>query len=307
MNLIFMGTPDFAVAPLLALHEAGHKIAAVYCQPPKPQGRGKQIQKTPVHLAAEGLGLPVRTPLSLKNEEEIAFLRAEDPDAIIVAAYGLILPAAVLEIPRYGCINIHASLLPRWRGAAPIQRAILAGDGLTGVTIMQMDPGLDTGPMLATAHTPITNETTAEDLHHTLAQLGADLIVPTLEGVARGAIKPTPQPEVGALYAAKLTRADSAIDWEKDAFEIERQIRALTPWPGTSFALKGETIKVLEAELVAEPEQKGKPGTLLDEAFTVACGAGALRLKKVQRAGKAPTDGASFLRGLRLPVGSLIA
>ncbi|MDE1900907.1 MAG: methionyl-tRNA formyltransferase [Alphaproteobacteria bacterium] len=303
LRIAFMGTPDFAVTALRALHAAGHDIAAVYCQPPKPAGRGHQLQKTPVHRAAEEMGLNVHTPRTLRNAEEQEKFRALKLDVAVVAAYGLILPQAILDAPRYGCINIHGSLLPRWRGAAPIQRAILAGDAETGVTIMQMDAGLDTGAMLLRDHVAITPQTTAQTLHDALADMGARLVVRALADLAAGALHATPQPPEGATYAAKLTRDDGKIDWTTPAAAIERQLRALHPWPGCYFTLDGEVIKLLAATII---DKSGAPGTLLDDQFTVACGDRALRLDTVQRAGKAATDGASMLRGLRLPVGSLL-
>ncbi|MDR3450246.1 MAG: methionyl-tRNA formyltransferase [Alphaproteobacteria bacterium] len=301
LRIAFMGTPDFAVVALRALHEAGHEIAAIYCQPPKPAGRGQQVQKTPVQIAAEEMGLEVRHPRTLRDAAEQELFRALNLDVAVVAAYGLILPQAILDAPKQGCLNIHGSLLPRWRGAAPIQRAILAGDKESGITIMQMDAGLDTGAMLLTGKTPITDKTTAQSLHDALAAIGADLIVRALNDLAAGELHPVAQPEEGATYAAKLTREDGKIDWHRTAAEIDRQIRALTPWPGCSFMLENEPIKILAAEIV---DKKGAPGILLDEQFTVACGKQALRLTSLQRAGKKPTDGASLLRGLRLPVGS---
>jgi methionyl-tRNA formyltransferase len=304
LRLVFMGTPAFSVSALHALHAAGHTIPAVYSQPPKPQGRGHDVRKTPVHEAAEALGLAVRTPTTLKSDEEVAFLTAAELDVIVVAAYGLLLPPRVLEIPRLGCVNIHASLLPRWRGAAPIQRAILAGDTLSGVTIMQMEAGLDTGPMWATTTVPITEETTAASLHDALAREGAALIAPTLDAIAHGTLAATPQPVEGVTYAAKLSKTDGFIDWTRPARDIERQIRALTPWPGTFFTLGDATIKVLGAHLIEEGRVLGPPGTLLDDHMTVACAEGALRLLSVQRPGKAVTDGAAFLRGARLVVGT---
>ncbi len=303
LRLAFMGTPVFAVAALRALQEGGHSLAAVYCQPPKPAGRGHQLQKTPVHLAAEAYGLPVHTPKSLRDPIEAEKFAALQLDVAVVAAYGLILPPAILAAPRHGCLNIHGSLLPRWRGAAPIQRAILAGDTETGITIMQMEAGLDTGPMLLKESVPITPHTTAQTLHDSLAVLGARLIGQTLEDLAHGRLKPEAQPEKGVTYAAKLTREDGIVDWTRPATEIERQIRALTPWPSCSFTLKGESIKIIEAQILP---LSGAAGTLLDEDFTVACGQDALRLTRLQRAGKAATDGASLLRGLRLPVGALL-
>ncbi len=304
LRLAFMGTPDFAVTALRALHAAGHKIVAVYCQPPKPAGRGHKVQKTPTHVAAEELGIDVRTPKTLRDPVEQEKFAALDLDVAVVAAYGLILPKAILDAPKHGCLNIHGSLLPRWRGAAPIQRAILAGDTKTGITIMQMDPGLDTGPMLLKESVAITDTTTAQSLHDSLAKIGGRLIVRTLQDLSAGKLIPAPQPEEGATYAQKLSREDGVIDWMKPAADIARQLRALSPWPGCTFTLNGEAIKVLRATVVAD--KKGSPGALLDETFTVACGKEALRLDLVQRAGKAATDGASFLRGLRLPTGSTL-
>jgi len=316
-----MGTPEFAadvafgkpvfpvgeVAPLMVLHQATFsqpwlKLVAVYCQPPKPAGRGHRMQITPVQIAAEACGIEARTPKTLRDPIEQEKFAALNLDVAVVAAYGLILPEGILKAPKYGCINIHGSLLPRWRGAAPIQRAILAGDKETGITIMQMDSGVDTGAMLMKESVAITDKTTAQSLQRDLAGIGARLIVRALADLAAGKLKPTPQPEEGACYAAKLTREDGKIDWTKPASEIERQIRALTPWPGCFFSLKGENVKALAATIVAD--KTGAPGTLLDERFTVACGKQALRFDRVQRAGKNATDGASLLRGLRLPIGS---
>ena len=302
LRLAFMGTPDFAVEALRALHQARHQIVAVYCQPPKPAGRGQQIQKTPVHLAAESLGIEVRTPKTLRDPAEQEKFAALNLDVAVVAAYGLILPQAILSAPRWGCLNIHASLLPRWRGAAPIQRALLAGDSETGITVMQMDAGLDTGAMLLKDAFPLTDQTTAQTLHDALAQRGARAILRALEDLADGNLRPMPQPESGVTYAAKLTREEGKIDWTQPASTIQRQIRALTPWPGCFFSLQGESVKVLDAVVV--PEASGAPGVLLDDQFTLACGEQALRLVSVQRPGKKPTEGAALLRGLRLPVGT---
>lgn len=304
LRLVFMGTPDFAVPALRALAQAGHHVVAAYCQPPKPAGRGQEIQKTPVHRAAEEMGIEVRTPKTLRDPDTQTALAALKPDAIVVAAYGLILPQAVLDSPRLGCLNIHGSLLPRWRGAAPIHRALLAGDSETGITIMRMEAGLDTGPMLLKDAIPLTSESTASSVHDALAEMGARLIVEALGKVAQGQLTETRQPEEGATYATKLTREDGQIDWTHPASDIERQVRALNPWPGAFFKLGDEIIKVLKAEIL---ETNAQAGTLLDDRFTVACGAGALRLLLVQRAGKKPTDGASFLRGARLEVGNRLA
>ncbi|MDQ2104309.1 methionyl-tRNA formyltransferase [Azospirillum isscasi] len=305
LRLVFMGTPDFAVPSLRALADAGHEVVCVYSQPPRPAGRGQQVQKSPVHRFAEERGIPVRTPKSLRNAEAQAEFADLKTDAAVVAAYGLILPQPVLDAPRLGCLNVHGSLLPRWRGAAPIQRSILAGDAETGITIMQMDIGLDTGAMLLKDAVAITAETTASSLHDALADMGARLIVQALDGLAEGRLTAEPQPEEGVTYAAKLTREDGRLDWTRDAAFVERQVRALTPWPGCWFDIKGERIKVLKAEPAPEA-RKAAPGTLLDDRLTIACTDGAVRLTLVQRPGKGPVDGAAFLRGFALPVGTLL-
>jgi methionyl-tRNA formyltransferase len=294
-----MGSPDFAVPALRALHAAGHEIVCVYSQPPRPAGRGQAVRRSAVHEAAAALGLKVRTPARLRGDAaEAAVFAALDLDAAVVAAYGLILPAPMLAAPRRGCLNIHASLLPRWRGAAPIQAAILAGDAETGVTIMQMDEGLDTGPMLLGAAVPITPATTATALHDTLATLGARLVLRALAE----APPPVPQPDEGATYASKLGRADGRLDWTQPAAALDRRVRALNPWPGTFARLGGVTLKVLAARREAG---EGAPGTVLDTALLVATGAGALRLLRVQAPGRAPLDAAAFLRGHPVPPGTL--
>ncbi|MCC7427581.1 MAG: methionyl-tRNA formyltransferase [Alphaproteobacteria bacterium] len=311
MRLAFMGTPDFAVPALRALHAAGHEIAAVYCQPPRPAGRGQAVQKAPVHRAAEELGLPVRTPARLrKDAAEHAAFAAFGLDAAVVAAYGLILPATMLDAPRLGCLNIHASLLPRWRGAAPIQHAILAGDAESGVTIMQMDEGLDTGAMLLAEAVPITPATTAASLHDALAELGARLVVAALAGLDAGTLRPVAQPAAGVTYAPKLGREDGRIDWRREAGLLDRQVRALTPWPGTYCLHGAEALKVLAAVPApdAAPDAAraaAAPGTVLDERLAVACGGGtALRLTRLQRPGRAPQPAEAFLRGTPLPPGT---
>ena len=292
MRLAFMGSPEFSTSALRALVQAGHEIAAVYTQPPKPAGRGQRENFCAVHKLALELGLPVRTPKRLRNNiEEQKYFAGLDLDAAIVAAYGLILPAPILTAPRQGCINIHASLLPRWRGAAPIQAAILAGDRQTGITIMQMDAGLDTGPMLRAEPTPIGAADTAADLHDRLAEIGARLIVRALAENPPA----TQQPDKGATYAAKLTRDDGRIDWSHDAAQLDCQVRALNPWPGTFTQFAGETLKILAA---TPTDGAGAPGEILDAQFTVACAAGALRLDRVQRAGRPAIPGDAFLRGI---------
>jgi methionyl-tRNA formyltransferase len=298
MRLAFMGSPDFAVPALLALHGAGHTIAAVYCQPPRPAGRGYALRPCPVQAAAERLGLPVRTPARLRSDTAAhGAFAALDLDAAVVAAYGLILPPPMLEAPRRGCLNIHASLLPRWRGAAPIQAAILAGDTRTGVTVMQMDAGLDTGPMLLAEAVPIPPRATAALLHDVLGDLGAQLILRALDEDPR----PMPQPDDGVTYALRLNREDGRIDWTRDAEAIDRQVRAFDPWPGTFTRFSGMVLKVLEAG--PEPGE-GTPGTVLDDELLVACGRGALRLTRVQRAGRGPLGAETFLRGHPVPAGT---
>lgn len=300
MRLAFMGSPEFAVPALRALHAAGHNITAVYCQPPRPAGRGHAVRPCPVQREAAHLGLMVRTPARLRgNTQEQEAFAALTLDAAVVAAYGLILPTALLDSPRLGCLNIHASLLPRWRGAAPIQAAVLAGDPETGVTIMQMDEGLDTGPMLLCERVPITPETTGSMLHHRLSEIGARLILRALDEQP----EPVPQPDAGATYAPKLTRDSGRIDWSRPAAMIERQIRAFDPWPGSFTQLAGGVLKVLAAAI--EPGE-GPPGVTLDDRLLIACGDGALRLRRVQLAGRAALDSSAFLRGHPVPRGSLL-
>jgi methionyl-tRNA formyltransferase len=299
MRLAFMGSPPFATPALRALHAAGHEIAAVYCQPPRPAGRGHAVRRSAVHEAAEALGLQVRTPARLRRDEAAqAAFAALDLDAAVVAAYGLILPGPMLDAPRRGCLNIHASLLPRWRGAAPIQAAILAGDSESGVTIMRVDAGLDTGPMLLREAVPLTPRTTAAALSDQLAGIGARLILRALAEHP----PPVAQPEAGACYAPRLTRADGAIDWTDDAATLERRVRALNPWPGTFTRLGGAVLKVLAAEPASGAG--GEPGVTLDDALLVGTGAGCLRLRRVQAPGRAALDAAAFLRGHAVPAGS---
>lgn len=306
MKIAFLGTSEFAVPALQALVDAGHEVMAVYTRAPRPAGRGQQERRTPVHTLAQSLGLDVRTPRSLKGEEEAEVFMALDLDAAVVVSYGHILPRSFLEAPVLGCINIHGSLLPRWRGAAPIHRAILAGDAKTGVTIMRMDEGLDTGPMLLAERIPISAADTAETVHDRLAVLGAGLIVSTLDGLMRKSIEAVPQSEEGVTYAHKLGKEEGALDWRRPAAELERKVRAFHPWPGTSFELNGERIKVLEAGLTLAG---GAPGTLTvarDGFPVVACGTGGLKLLKLQRPGKAAVAADAFLRGFALPAGTVL-
>ena len=300
MRIAFMGSPDFSVPALRALHAAGHDIAAVYCQPPRPAGRGQKETPCPVHRAALELGLEVRTPIRLKRDtaQHEAFA-ALGLDVAVVAAYGLILPKAMLDAPHRGCLNIHASLLPRWRGAAPIHAAIIAGDAESGVTIMRMEEGLDTGPMLLMEAAPIGPGTTVQALHDALSEIGARLVLRALAEDPPA----IPQPEEGVTYAAKLTKEDGRLDWTLDAAALERRVRALNPWPGTFFTQGGEQIRVLAARV--EPGT-GAPGTLLDDAALVATGAGALRLLRLQRPGRAAMEAEAFLRGFALPRGALL-
>ena len=300
MRIAFMGSPDFSVPALRALHEAGHEIAAVYAQPPRPAGRGQKDHPCPVHHAALELGLPVRTPARVRKDvaEHEAFA-ALDLDAAVVAAYGLILPKPMLEAPKRGCLNIHASLLPRWRGAGPIQAAILAGDAESGITIMRMEEGLDTGPMLLKEAVPIGPRTTTPELHDALSEVGARLILRALAENPPA----VPQPEEGVTYAPKISKEDGRLDWSQPAAALERRVRALTPWPGSFFTHGMEVIRVSAAEVV---DGSGAPGTVLDGGPTVACGEGALRLLRLQRAGRAAMGAADFLRGYALPVGTVL-
>ena len=302
LRLAFMGTPDFAVPSLQALAAVGHEIVSVYSQPPRPSGRGHKTHASPVQRQAEQAGWPVATPLSLKGREEIEAFAALDLDAAVVVAYGLILPPGILEAPRLGCFNIHASLLPRWRGAAPIQRAILAGDRESGITIMKMDQGLDSGPMVSQQSLPIDRDTTGQSLHDGLSALGAGMIVEALAAVtANPQMTFTPQQEEDVTIAPKLSKAEGQLDWTLAADDLARRVRAFSPWPGAWFTHDGAVIKVLQAEM---REEVGPPGLLLDDRLTVACGRGALRLCQVQRAGKRPLSAEAFLRGFKLPEGA---
>ena len=299
LRIVFAGTPDFAVPPLDALHAAGHRLVAAYTQPDRPAGRGQSLASSPVKQRALQLGIEVKQPASLKSDEAVARLRELAPDLMVVVAYGLILPQAVLDVPRHGCWNIHASLLPRWRGAAPIQRAILAGDEATGITIMQMDAGLDTGPMLLTRGTPIGPREEGGSLHDRLAGLGAEAIVAAIDGWQAGRVAPQPQPGDGATYAAKIRKEEARIDWAQPAVLIDRQVRAFNPWPVAETTWAGKQLRVWQAEPeTGELWNGANPGVVVESAagrLVVATGAGALRLTQVQLAGKRAMPAAEFL------------
>ena len=322
MRIVFMGSPDFAVPSLNALVEAGREVVAAYAQPPRPAGRGKAERRTAVHERAEQLGIEVRTPRTLRDEEEQARFRALDADLAVVAAYGLILPKSILDAPKAGCINVHASLLPRWRGAAPVQRAILAGDEVSGVTIMRMDEGLDTGPMLLKRELDIRGKN-AGQVTEEMANLGARALVQWLDAPT----PPEPQPDEGATYAAKIDKAKARIDWTCPAAEIERQVRAFAPSPGAWFEANGERLKLLEARIETiprhsrergnpapaipnsgkrDPRFRGGDGLVLDDALLIQCGAGAIRPLRVQRAGRASMTPDELLRGFAIPQGTIL-
>jgi methionyl-tRNA formyltransferase len=305
MRIVFMGTPDFAVPTLAAVLAAGHEVAAVYTRAPQPAGRGKRERKSPVHLAAERAGLSVLTPRSLRDEPARQAFAGHEADVAVVVAYGLILPRAVLEAPRSGCLNLHASALPRWRGAAPIARAIMAGDAVTAATVMRMDEGLDTGPVCLAEQVPIGADTTAGELHDVLAERGARLMVQALAEIERGALVCRPQPDAGATYAAKIDKDETGIDFARPASEVHNHVRGLAPVPGAWFAVGGaaERIKVLRTRLAPG---SGAPGTVLDSAPTVACGEGAVEFLELQRAGKRAMPAAEFLRGFPLPPGTCL-
>jgi methionyl-tRNA formyltransferase len=298
MRIVFMGSPEFAVPSLNALVEAGHEVIGVYSQPPRPAGRGKDERKTAVHERAEALGIEVRTPRTLRDEEEQAQFRGLDADLAVVAAYGLILPKPILEAPKAGCINVHASLLPRWRGAAPIQRAILAGDEVTGATIMRMEEGLDTGPMLLKRELDIRGKN-AGQVTEELAKLGAEALIDWLHNPTPA----QPQPEDGVTYAPKVDKAEARIEWSKSAGEIERAVRAFNPMPGAWFEANGERIKLLAGDIVGG---SGRPGEVLDDGLTIATGAGAIRLLRVQRAGRGAMSAGELVRGFPVPKGTIL-
>src|SRR5271154_7209092 len=301
LRLIFMGTPDFAVPALLELVAHGHEVAAVYTRAAKPGGRGMKLQPTPVEQEARRLGIPVVTPSTLKTPEALAEFSALDAEAAVVVAYGMILPQAILDTPELGCFNLHASLLPRWRGAAPINRAIMAGDAETGVMVMKMDAGLDTGDVAMAERLAITDAMTAADLHDALAPLGGDLMVRAMGALERGKLQLTKQSEDGVTYAAKIDKAEARIDWNRPAHAVLRHIHGLSPFPGAwcEIALDGAParIKILRCEMV---ERSGAPGDLLDERLTIACASGAIRILELQRAGKGPMKAEDFLRGTPL-------
>ncbi|WP_425064001.1 methionyl-tRNA formyltransferase [Pyruvatibacter mobilis] len=307
LRLAFMGTPDFSVPALAELIAAGHDVVAVYSQPPRKAGRGMAETPSPVHAFAEAQGIEVRTPEKLRDAAAQEAFRALDLDAAIVAAYGLILPQPILDAPRLGCLNIHASLLPRWRGAAPIQRAIMAGDSETGVAIMQMEKGLDTGPVLLMERTPIGTQETAGELHDRLSTIGAGLMVRALAALERDSLEVTPQPEYGVTYADKIDKAEAHIDWTRPAHELDCHIRGLSPFPGAWCEVgkdgKRQRVKVLRALPV---DGSGTPGAALDDALTIACGDRALRLTQVQRAGKGVQQAEEFLRGFPVAAGSVL-
>jgi len=307
LRLVFMGTPEFSVPTLAEILESGHEVAAVYAQPPRPAGRGMEHRKSPVHIFAEQAGLPVRTPRSLKPADELAQLQALAADAAVVVAYGLILPQAALDATRLGCFNLHASALPRWRGAAPIQRAVMAGDAETAVMVMRMEAGLDTGPVCLAERAPIGPDTTAGELHDTLSRIGAGLMVRALAALERGSLVAVPQRAEGVTYAAKIDKAETRIDFARPAIEVHNRIRGLSPFPGAWLEAgpegRRERIKVLRSELAVAAGPAAAPGTVLDDRLLVACGAGAVRLVEVQRAGKRPMPVAELLKGYPIAPG----
>lgn len=304
LRLVVMGTTGFAVPSLERLLASGHEVLAVYTQPPRPKGRGQQVRRTPLHEAALARGLEVRTPRTLKDASEQTALAALEADLAVVGAYGLLLPKPVLTAPRLGCVNLHASLLPRWRGAAPIERAILAGDRETGVSIFQMEEGLDTGPVYAKRAVPIGPKATASELHGRLAELGAELLIEVLPGIAGGTLRPMPQPEEGVTYARKLERHEGRIDFKEPAWMIERRLRALNPAPGCWCEAQGQRLGLLAGEVVPG---SGPPGTVLALPLVVACGEQALAFSRVQRAGRKPMTADELQHGFALPPGTKLA
>lgn len=305
MKVVFMGTPEFCV-PVLENLVKHHEVVCVYTQPPRPAGKGYQLRPTPIHEKAEELGIPVRHPVSLRRVgEQVEFFEL-GADVAVVCAYGLILPQAILDAPKYGCINIHASLLPRWRGAAPIQRAIQSGDDKTGITIMKMDAGLDTGDMLMTGEIPITDSTDTPILHDALSEMGADLIIKTLDNLDN--ITPVKQPDDGSTYAEKLQKSEALIDWTLSAAQIDRNVRAFKPVPGTYFIYKDDRIKVLEACVASEEAKEASAGTVISESpLMIACGEGVLKLNRLQREGKKPMAAEDFQKGYTIKAGEKLA
>ncbi len=306
LKIVFMGTPDFSVPALEAIHAAGHDVLAVYSQPPRPAGRGMAERPSPVQAKAAALGIPVRTPRALRDADQQTLFADLRADAAVVIAYGLILPMPILAAPRLGCFNVHASALPRWRGAAPIQRAIMAGDTETAVMVMRMEEGLDTGPVGMTKRVPIGPDMTAGELHDVLASRGAELIVRALAALENGTFVPVPQPDEGVTYAAKIDKKEAEIDFARPAAEVHNHIRGLSPCPGAWFETappggKPERIKVLRSTL---GDGRGQPGEVLDDRLTIACGEGAVRLVEIQRAGKRAMTSEEFLRGVTLPRGT---
>lgn len=307
MRIAFLGTPDFAVACLAELVASGHEIACVYSQPPAPRGRGQDLKPSPVHAFAEGLGLPVRTPVSMKTPEEIAAFKALDLDAAVVVAFGQILVREVLDAPREGCFNLHASLLPRWRGAAPIQRAIMAGDAVTGVQVMRMSEGLDEGPILMSEQVRIDALETAGSLHDKLAAVGSRILPIALGAIERGAARETPQSDEGVTYAKKIKSAEARIDWSRPAAEVDCHIRGLSPFPGAWFEAPSDKGPVRVKALLSRVEDaEGAPGAVLDDSLLIACGTGAVRLLKAQREGKGAQDASDFIRGFPLKAGTML-
>jgi methionyl-tRNA formyltransferase len=303
LSLVFMGTPDFAVPTLVELIGAGHDIRAVYTRAPRPAGRGMAEQLSPVHKVAAAHGIPVRTPKTLKGETALAEITADQPDVIVVVAYGMILPQAILDVPDLGCLNLHASLLPRWRGAAPIQRAVMAGDAETGVMVMKMEAGLDTGPVGMAERIAIAPNATSADLHDRLSVLGADLMHRALGALERGGLNFRAQSETGATYAAKIEKAEARITFSVPAREVHNRIRGLSPFPGAWCEMAGERVKLLRSEIV---DGDGAAGEVLDAALTIACSEGAVRLVEVQRAGGKPMSAEAFLRGVKLSPGTVL-
>lgn len=305
LRIVFMGTPAFSIPTFQKILDSEHQVVAVYTQPPRPSGRGHRVQKSAVHVLAESEGIPVFTPTSLRNSHEQEQFRALNADVAVVIAYGLILPKEILEAPKNGCVNVHGSLLPRWRGAAPMQRAILAGDSETGITIMCMDEGMDTGGMLRLAAVSITDTTTTDILHDQLAALGADLLLQTLNDYTAKKISQIPQPLEGVTYAPKLKKSEGAIQWGLSNMDIKRQVQALNPWPGVFFSYQNVNFKVLDVDLIATPFPL-VPGTILDDELTIACGQGAIRILTLQKPGGAPMKASAFLRGYSFPPGTVL-